>query len=406
MPSDGVSVNDGNQADTIALVVGGKTVGVERAVFAALFYNSVVSAYADVEKTLSGNPLPFRDFLSLTQKAEIPYPLFFAPLPVVERQIELKTQKLMKGFTRGPLAIHSRNSVQVHDVELIIKDLMRKQSYLRKHDHTLTDNRLIGALRKFNGSAADAAATLSQVLGVDSSGIRAAPNKSAAVDLMITRLEASQVLVSQSSRLYMPQLIPSHAKFSGITVRDKKVPYIFLASGDESDQEEPHGRRLFTLALLTTLIARNVFAPINFNGHSKDDTSPWEYTVAAEFLMPENDVRGRALGTLDDLRQSADFFKVTPSAMVMRARRLGILTQADFAAHMDALQREYAARVKGRAGAALAANALRKYNGVECSRRMLALLDAGVMNRTDFRRMVLLNKMPASQLAQFRAAVS
>ena len=45
--------------------------------------------------------------------------------------------------------------------------------------------------------------------------------------------------------------------------------------------------------------------------------------------------------------------------------------------------------------------ALKKYNGTECSRRMLGLMDAGHINPTDFRRIVLLNKVAVSQIADF-----
>ncbi len=68
-------------------------------------------------------------------------------------------------------------------------------------------------------------------------------------DLLIDRLEANQILVARSAPTYMPQKLRPEAKFSGITISDKKVPYIFLAR--ESDTEEPYGRQVFTLTLLT-----------------------------------------------------------------------------------------------------------------------------------------------------------
>ncbi len=47
-----------------------------------------------------------------------------------------------------------------------------------------------------------------------------------------------------------------------MTVRDAKVPYIFLAGGDHGDFQEPPGRQLFTLVLMTVLVARGIFAPV------------------------------------------------------------------------------------------------------------------------------------------------
>jgi hypothetical protein len=49
--------------------------------------------------------------------------------------------------------------------------------------------------------------------------------------------------------------------------------------------------------------------------------------------------------------------------------------------------------------------ALLKYNGTECSRRMLGLLDANHINATDFRRVMFFNKLASSQIRDFRAAV-
>ena len=56
-------------------------------------------------------------------------------------------------------------------------------------------------------------------------------------------------------------------------------------------------------------------------------------------------------------------------------------------------------------GETFTVNALKKYNGLECSRRMLAMLDAGQLNRSEFRRIALLNKIPSSQINEFREAV-
>jgi hypothetical protein len=57
----------------------------------------------------------------------------------------------------------------------------------------------------------------------------------------------------------MPQRL-THVKFSGMTIRDNKDPFIFLAGGDHGDDQEPDGRTLFTLALITVLVARRIFA--------------------------------------------------------------------------------------------------------------------------------------------------
>lgn len=389
----------------VVVVLDGVHVPIDRDVFVGLFHNSVVASYADVRKALDGQPMSLRTFLKLSYQAQIPYPLFFAPRDVVEKQVRLKTDKLMAGFTKQSFSMNSRHKVELCDVELIVKDLMRKQELLRRYDPTLEPNSLVGVVKNSRRSVAEDATSLLRVLGLDLSEIRVAKTKEAAVDLLISRLEAQQVLVSRSAQHHMPQEMPQRAKFSGMTIKDKRVPFIFLASGNEGDQLEPAGRRLFTLALLTVLIGQETFTPVNYNGHTKDEGSPRAHQVAAEMLMPRAELRDMRFPDLDAVKEAATKFKVTPSAVAMRARHLRCIERDEFVEFMDTLEEEYNNRSRSVMQSPAPVTALLKYNGTECSRRMLGILDANHMNRTDFRRVMFFNKLAASQITDFRAAV-
>ncbi|HAM21199.1 MAG TPA: hypothetical protein DCQ04_02795 [Actinobacteria bacterium] len=389
----------------VVLVLNGARVSLDREVFVSLFRNSVVASYSDVRKALDGQPMPFKTFLKLTYQAQIPYPLFFAPRDVVDVQVRLKTDKLMAGFTKKSFSMHSRHKVELCDVELIVKDLMRKQELLRRYDPTLRRNPLVGLVRKSRRPVADDAARLLRVLGLDLSEIRSAKSKEAAVELLIRRLESNQVLVSRSAQHHMPQEIPRRAKFSGMTIKDKRVPFIFLATGNEGDHLEPAGRRLFTLVLLTVLIGQETFTPVNYDGHTKDENSPRAYEIAAEILMPSAELRDMNFPDLDALKKAATKFKVTPSAVAMRARHLRRIEHGDFVEFMDVLEDEYKNRPKSVMRSPAPVKALVNYNGIECSRRMLAILDAKRVTPAEFRRVMFFNKLAWSQLGDFREAV-
>lgn len=392
-------------ASIVTVTLDGSHVPLDRDVFAVLFGNSVVSSYAGVRRALGGSPITFREFTKLAAQAEIPYPLFFAPIELVQAQVKLKTEKLLAGFTKASFSMHSRHKVELRDVELIVKDLLRKQELLRRYDSSLVKNELVGLLRRSRRPAAEDAERLMASIGLMRGDIRGAKTKEAALDVLISRLEARQVLVSRSAQHHMPQQMPAHAKFSGLTLKDTKVPFIFLATGDEGEHLEPAGRKLFTLALLTVLIAHGTFAPVSYDGHTKDESSPRAYEVTAEMLMPTDEFRALRITDLGSVKDAADEFKVTPSAVAMRARRLGHLDRDTFTAFMDELQLEYASRPKKIMTSPRPVNALRRYNGLECSRRMLSIHDAGHINRTDFRRIMFFNKIPASQIDDFRAAL-
>jgi hypothetical protein len=360
----------------IDVLLNGSRTPIDEAVFAPLLDNSVASTYAAYGKAIESSSIAFADLVFLARKGEIPYVLFFAPLPVVEAQIKAKTEKLLSGLTKETFSVNSRDRVNLRDIELIVKDLLRKQELLKKNDKTLTPNRIVGLLGKPGGSVEENAGKLMDALGLSHDSIRSVRNKEEALELLIARLEANQVLVSRSVNNFMPQRITG-VKFSGMTVKDAKVPYIFLSGGDHGDYQEPAGRMVFTLALMSVLVARKIFAPVTYDGSSAGSDVGREYDIVGAMLMPKQELHGASFGSLGDVRAGADVFKVTPSAMAVRAMRLGMITPEVAASHLQELRREYAQRAKTPARQPKAVNAVRKYNGRELSRRMLDVLDAG-----------------------------
>lgn len=390
---------------TIHVTLDRATVEIDESVFRGLFEASVVSTRAPYLAAVEKKRITFSELVKLARTAQIPYSLFFAPREVVDRQLARKTEVLLSGLSKETFSLNSRNRVRLSDVELIIKDLLRKQELLKKLDDTLVINKVVGCLRQPAPTIAQDAQTLKAVLGVSTEDVKTARSKEVAFDLLVRRMESKQVLVSQSQRNYMPQQLPVGVRFSGLCVKDKKVPFIFLAGGEDDINAEPTGRRIFTLVLLAVLVARGRFAPVSYNTASKQVISNREYEITEEILMPASEVRDLSLKALDDVKAYADIFRVTPSAMVMRARRLGTLTLVDADEHLTVLAEEYTAKEKRVSRNPLAVNALRKYNGVEFSRRMVSQLDADRISPSDFCRVVFQNKMRASQIVDFRSTL-
>ena len=389
---------------TIDVMVGSARTSISKSVFSSLLENSVANTYAAYEKALEKSSITFSDLVDLARHGDIPYTLFFAPLALVEAQIEAKTKKLLDGLNKDAFSVNSRDTVRLRDVELIVKDLMRKQELLKKHDGSLVKNGIVGLLDKRGASVREDADRLMQALGWTHSAIRSTRNKQAALDHLIARLEANQILVSQSVNNYMPQRLKG-VNFSGMTIRDAKVPYIFLSGGESSDHQEPVGRRVFTLVLMSVLVARRIFAPVTYDGSSTGQNVGREYDIVGEVLMPARDLLSLTLSTLDDVKVAADDFKVTPSAMTVRAMRLRMIDGDTANAHLQELAREYSGQPKPRARQPNPVNAVRKYTGRELSIRMLQALDAGKLSTRDFCRSVTLNKIKASELGAFRKAL-
>lgn len=214
----------------IDVLLDGVAVPVDEAVFRTLLDNSVAGTYKGYENALNSSRIKFSDLVSLAEKGDIPYSLFFAPFAVVQEQVKKKNEKLLAGLSKDTFSIGSRSKVELRDVELIVKDLIRKQHLVRKYDKSLQRNKIVGVLRDDGATIEADAARLMSAIGLSHEAVRACKTKEKALDLMIDRLEANHVLVSRSVQHYMPQRL-THVKFSGMTIRYNKVPFIFLAGG-------------------------------------------------------------------------------------------------------------------------------------------------------------------------------
>lgn len=385
--------------------VNGETVTVEKAVFTTLLDNSVAGTYVDYQHALESGSIRFRQLMFLCEKGDIPLPLFFAPLAMVEVQVAAKTQKLLAGVSKDTFSIGSRAKIELRDVELIVKDLIRKQQLLRKHDRTLVTNTIVGILKRDGSSTEADAEKLMAALGISRDAISRCRTKGGALELLIERLEANQVLVSRSVQNYMPQRL-THVKFSGMTIRDSKVPFIFLAGGDHGDAQEPVGRTIFTLALMAVLIGRKVFAPMTWNGGVAESDLGREYDIAGAMLMPSAQLKAINPLSLDEMKSASDEFKVTASAVVVRAMRLGIIGPDLANTHLYALRNEFAQLpTGGPRSPILPENAVRKYGGRELSKRMLRALDVSSISAGDFCRAVCLDRLKPNQIVDLRRAV-
>ena len=247
---------------------------IDRGVFEALFEQSAVRNYAKVTKALETGSISFKDLVDHARKAEIPYPLFFAPRDVVDEQLRIKQEKLLQGFSaKSEFSMNSRHHVDLAQVELLVKNIQFKQDWMKK-DKSLDRNPIVGMLKKSKAPIAEDAAKLMAALNLDPMALRGTKKKGDALNLLVERLEAKNVLVAQSIQDLMPQRLPAGKVFSGMTVKDNKVPFIFIASGDEGEAFEPTGRRIFTLTLMAVLVAGQVRHRDVQRSHDRGEVEP------------------------------------------------------------------------------------------------------------------------------------
>ncbi|NYF16145.1 Zn-dependent peptidase ImmA (M78 family) [Microbacterium sp. AK009] len=130
-----------------------------------------------------------------------------------------------------------------------------------------------------------------------------------------------------------------------------------------------------------------------------------EFAIAAEILMPAGEFKSVDVSNSAAIRTAADHYKVTPSAVVVRAMRLEMMTADVGKAHLQRLEVEFDSRSRNEPRPPKPVNAIRRYNGREFSVRMLRAHDAGQISAREFCRAVCLNKLKAAQIPDFRAAL-
>lgn len=397
----------------ITVTVGGDGVDIPRSIFLRLFEQSFKKYSAPYRDAIDKGRISLSQLQELAHKAEIPWCLFFAPEEFVNEQVRHKAQELSKGVPRrGSISIGTRGSVDVSEVDLIVMDLMRKQAKLREYGDKAPNNEVLGLLQKRSSLSADEQAQLlADKLEFSYSEFRQCKGSSEALDYFINKLAANNVLVSQGvEEQYMPQYT-REIVCSGVTIKDKCYPYIYLTRGSHDDHQEVPGRKIFTLALLTVLIAQKQFSVVEWNDGNPesieiDSEEILPYDIAAAFLMPRDYLNPENLDALDGVRAAAKGFQVTPSALVVRCARAQLMPWDRAKDFLRQLRREFQSTPKSPGwGQHKAENAIAKYANHEFVRRMFDALDAGKLSESEFRLVVTHNKMDKDKLPDLRGAV-
>lgn len=368
----------------------GAYIEIDETVFSSLLSVPTVQDLKGYKDAVSTKKISLRKLQKLARDAEVPYPLFFAPASVVKIQIDqVNKEVIAKLPTKPEMGLAVRGKFNYESIKLIATDLARKQLFLRKlqpHPISLKRNKFIGLLAKMYRRGyplEDIAAEARRMLGIDIK--KKVRKKSEMFEYLIERAESCGILVSVSAYDYMPQNLDRNLGVSGFCMKDLYFPFVFINTRDGDEEPlvfESEGRKVFTLVSMLAAVLVGKFAL--GTGKPSKKTQPDIlniYKIAGMILIPDDDVRlpPHGVTSLDEVKQVANVFKVTPSMALQRLYELKLVSlqnQKDWKAELRSCLPK---KQKGRRLDPI--QGYKRYNGVYFSGEVVRAYKQSVINQ-------------------------
>lgn len=363
----------------------------DKAVFELLFDHTIVRRKTKYLTAIDAKSINFEDFIKLSQTGEVPYPLFFLEITEVKKIIAAYEKAIYFGVSKNQMSIASRGEIKLADISLVLKDITRKQNFLKKYiDH---NNTIPGTFKRNKKTVEQHAANMRELLGYNLDAVEVI-NKEKSFDLFSSGLAKHNVFISLYAHNFTPQTINKDLQFSGIAVYDRKCPFLFIKAGDNNSKIELWGRRLFTAALLLSCLCSSDCGPLTMDGKSGDLVNDKHYIFAEEFLMPSALLSKEGVASLQDIKDISDKYSVSTSAIVMRLYRLGTLSKEVKDSYLVNLNAEWDKITSdSRGGRQLApAKAINRYNNPTVVKIIVEKYHLGIINEASAKNLLCYKK--------------
>ncbi len=372
-----------------------QTIKIDKGIFVDLLELSHIKEYTDYVNAIEQNEITFINLKKLAAKACVPYPLFFAPRNIIDIQIVAKDKSLNEKIpSKEEMRLSSRGRVEIKDIELIVKDLGRKQEFLKNRVLVNAEaNKFIGSVAakvKAGVPITEIASEIRDYLGIDLSYLRSI-SKEKVLKYITACSEHKGILISFSSYNYMPQNIDPELELSGICIKDKKFPYVFINTRDGDAKPkiiESTGRQIFTLLSMLACIGMNKFMLSSKTGVSKDDPTKLAYSIAAEIIIPKKDLIGVEIKTLEGLKEKAHFFRITPSMLLYQLTIQKKISTSLANSFRDLLQQDVKKAGSKVQRAPHPTTGYGKYNGERFSKEVIKAHQAGLIFQVDVKNIL------------------
>lgn len=280
--------------------------------------------------------IEYSDLQEESEKILIPWQMFFLNAANLTTQINhIENERLHKV---SPKLMAKRRGAGEVTSKRIIDRLIRQQNFLTSA-HSFPINSFCGSLSGVRTQ--QAAEQILSGLSINRSTMWGYKTKGAALDYLVTRIEAKQINISRGvlANKLVPtwNVVPSdiYRNTSGFAIKDDRVPFIFIPS--ELNPDEMEGRQIYTLVYLLVVIGLDQYAfflskDFRAKALSAQGVERRIHQITAEILMPAAELeklRGQDI-TPQVRDEQARKFKVSPSALVLTLRMRGIITKKEY----------------------------------------------------------------------------
>lgn len=303
-------------------------VEVDARTFNYLFDNSPLYEDAKYLDARHDGSIAMSELIELSRIAHINYVLFFMPFDTLGPMIDSENEKIFQGFGGNfTISIRGRR-VNLNLVRMVIKDLKLKQAFVGKYLKTDT-NPHPRFLANSPKSTTDQAHYVLNALDIDLQDFRSQKSKPAAMMYLIDKLEKQNILVALETDTNMPQNMNRAKGVSGVYIKDRRFPYLFIANEGQQDFESGAGRKIFTIMYLVVCMFKGRSKMVSLKDVAKESADDEIYQIVEEILLPVVDLPEKNIYTLDDIDELSTHLKVTGRAILVRLRHVKFLTDDD-----------------------------------------------------------------------------
>lgn len=380
--------------DLFSVIISKKEkVTIDKNVFIKLLDIPYVQELAAYQNAILNNEIKLDVLKNLSKRSETPYPLFFAPLSVAIFQRKDNERGLnMKIPSDKEISLNSRGKMKQGDIELIAKDIERKQIFLKKYNivDNKTKNEFIGLINKYYRNKYTLEKIAEQIRAyfeIDLLEFRKY-TKPKAFEYLRNKIESKNIFISKSSYNYMPQKISREIELSAFGVKDKIIPFIFLNNRDGDDKPliiESEGRQIFTLILMTVCIGLDIYILSTKKDTTKDKNDKLINSITAEILIPKIELSQLTIDNIDQIKEKANNFNVTPMMLLTTFFENKIITLKEYKIYNEILNSERIKNNKQIFNAPTPTTGFRKYNGERFSREIVKAFNNRIISKNEFK---------------------